>query len=179
MFEHGAENTKSTLELVPAALSQRSTLENLFQLYIHDFSENWAGTDRGELDDSGRFAPYPLDAYWQQDSYRPFFIRYKRALVGFALINGLSHCERPVDHNIAEFFIVRKHRRSGCGTAAAHALFERFSGQWEIAVARRNLAATHFWRRTVMQYPRRDIVEEHDINSPLWNGPILRFVVSP
>jgi hypothetical protein len=51
-------------EMVLATAEQRPALENLFQLYIHDFSEQWADRAEGEIEEDGRFAPYPyLEAY--------------------------------------------------------------------------------------------------------------------
>jgi len=46
-----------SLEAIPP--EGRPVLEAMFQLYIHDFSEYWAGEDRGELPETGQFAPYP------------------------------------------------------------------------------------------------------------------------
>ena len=50
--------------LEPAGPERRQTLANLFQLYVHDFSEQWAGTERGELGEDGLFEDSPgPDAY--------------------------------------------------------------------------------------------------------------------
>ena len=45
----------AVVTLEPAGREARETIANLFQLYVHDFSEQWAGTDRGELQEDGRF----------------------------------------------------------------------------------------------------------------------------
>jgi predicted acetyltransferase len=165
----------TTVEIVPATTLQRAALENLMQLYIHDFSEHWAGRSEGELHEDGRFAAYPLNAYWSEASHVPLLIRRGSSLIGFALLNANSHTGRPVDRNIAEFFVARKYRRSGAGTAAAHAVFARYPGQWEAAVARRNVAALAFWRNTIAACPHAFDREEHDINDAHWNGPVIRF----
>jgi predicted acetyltransferase len=82
-----------------------------------------------------------------------------------------------MDRAVAEFFVVRKHRRRGVGLTAAHALFGTAWGVWEAAVVRRNVGALAFWRRAAASYPGvRDIVEE-DHDDALWNGAILRFRV--
>ena len=169
----------TAVEIVPATTLQRAALENLMQLYIHDFSEHWAGRSEGELHEDGRFTPYPLDAYWSEASHVPLLIRCGSSLVGFALLNANSHTGRPVDRNVAEFFVARKYRRSGAGTAAAHAVFARYPGQWEAAVARRNVAALAFWRKTIAACPHAFGREEHDINDAHWNGPVIRFKTRP
>ncbi len=149
------------LQLVP--LAQRSALENLFQLYVHDFSEHWAGTARGEVDDDGRFEPYPLDGYWREEGLVPLFLRHADRLVGFALLNCAGHTGLAVDRNVAEFFILRKHRRAGLGKAAATELFARYPGQWEAAVARRNVGAQTFWRSAITDHSRMRGLKEHDL----------------
>jgi len=142
------------LEIAPP--TKRDVIENLFQLYTHDFSEQWAGQARGELGEDGRFAPYShLDSYWREPERVPLLIRTGGHLAGFALLNRYGRVRPAPDRAMAEFFIVRKHRLSGVG--------------------RKNTAALAFWRRTVGTYPRAAEVEELDLNSADWNGPVLRF----
>ena len=76
---------------------------------------------------------------------------------------------------MAEFFVVRKHRRAGVGFAAATQIVGPRPGQWEIAVARRNTAALPFWRRVAAAAAAAAAVEELDRDDALWNGWILRF----
>ena len=76
---------------------------------------------------------------------------------------------------MAEFFILRKHRRAGVGAAAARAVFARYPGVWEAAVVRRNTAALAFWRRAVAGCPQLESLEEIDMTGPHWDGPVLRF----
>src|SRR5947209_454946 len=105
-----------TLEV--AAASQRPTLENLFQLYTHDFSDFWVGREDGELEEDGRFPAYVhLDSYWTEPERTPYLIRAGGHLAGFALVNRFSHSGLPLDFAIAEFFVARKHRRGGVGFA--------------------------------------------------------------
>ena len=165
------------IELVPAKQEDRTTLDNLLQLYIHDFSEHWAGRPDGELEPDGRFAPYPLDPYWSDVTCIPLLVKVDSHLAGFVLLNAQSHVDAPVDHNVAEFFIVRKHRRCGVGTRVIQQIFDRYPGQWEIAVARRNVSALAFWRKVVAQ--RANEVDDRDVQSSRWNGFVLRFRIEP
>jgi predicted acetyltransferase len=164
------------IEVLLAAPEEKPALANLFQLYVHDFSEQWAGREEGELEDNGRFAPYPfLDAYWGESSRIPLLVRIDGRLAGFALINAISHSGLAVERNMAEFFIVRKHRRGGAGTAVAQQVFQLYPGLWEAAVARRNTAALAFWRKAVGGCPGLTEVQELDRRTKEWDGPILRF----
>jgi predicted acetyltransferase len=153
-------------------------LENLFQFYTHDFSEFWQGLPTGELGPDGRFSDYPLDAYWTDPGHVPLILRVGGALAGFALLNVATHSGRPADRNMAEFFVVRKHRRGGVGLMAAREIFARFPGRWEVAVARRNVGALAFWRKAIEGFDRAQDIEEHDSANAAWNGPIIRFHAS-
>jgi len=161
--------------LETAAPERRAALENLFQLYTHDFSDFWTDREDGELEEDGRFPAYVyLDSYWTELDRTPFLIRAGGRLAGFALINRFSHSGLPLDHAVAEFFVVRKHRRSGVGFAAATQIIGARPGLWELAVARRNTGALPFWRR-VTSAIAGPAVEEINRDDTLWDGPILRF----
>lgn len=162
------------LEITMAQPHERAVLDNLMQLYIHDFSEQWWDQARGEVRADGRFEPYRLDAYWSEPGHIPLLIRRGGHLAGFALLNTHSHSGRAIDRSVAEFFILRKHRRGGVGLAAAQAIFARYPGVWEAAVARRNTGALPFWRKVVASHAE---AEEIDVVSDDWNGPVLRFRV--
>lgn len=164
-----------TVTLSDADRAQEPLLQNLIQLYTHDFSEFWAGTPNGDLLADGRFAAYPLDAYWAAPNWSAHLIWRDGALAGFCLINDYAHGDTPVDRSVAEFFILRKHRSGGVGRRAAELIFSRHQGSWEAAVARRNTAALAFWRRTIEGAPGATGLREIDANSERWNGPILRF----
>lgn len=157
--------------------SHQPTLEALFQLYTHDFSEQWAGTERGELQEDGRFEPYPwLESYWTDHRREAFLIRSDGVLAGFVLLNDHAHSGLPLDHAVAEFFVVRKHRRGGVGRAAARAAISQRPGQWELAVARQNPGALAFWRGVADELASGG-VQVLDTQDG-WNGAILRFVVA-
>ncbi len=167
----------SNVTLEPAGPDRRTTLANLFQLYVHDFSEHWAGTARGELAEDGTFEDYPhLDSYWTDADREALLVRVDGRIAGFVLLNAHSHSGLPLDHAVAEFFVVRKHRRGGVGRAAAFAAIAPRGGQWELAVARRNTGALAFWRGVAAEAASGP-VEELDAIEP-WNGTILRFVVA-
>jgi predicted acetyltransferase len=164
------------IDITLARPEEKPVIANLMQLYTHDFSEHWSGGPEGELGDDGRFADYPyLDSYWSEPARVPLLFRVGGRLAGFALLNDHAHSGRAADRNMAEFFIVRKHRRGGTGTAAAHAVFSRYPGTWEAAIARRNAAALAFWRKAVASHPHVHDIEESDISTEEWNGPVIRF----
>jgi predicted acetyltransferase len=168
------------LDVALAAPHERAALENLFQLYIHDFSEILA-PDRpeGDVGPDGRFPLPPLDELWRDGDQVPLLLRLDGRLAGFALLDRSPHSGRPVDWDMREFFVVRKHRRRGLGLAAAHAIFGERPGQWELAVMRANTAALPFWRKAAATHPLARGVEEIDLATSAWNGPVIRFRIAP
>jgi len=168
------------LAIEPALPSDRLLLENLTQLYLHDFSAFHADTAVLDLGDDGRFDPDPpLDRWWQAHDHVPLLLRWHGRLAGFALINADSQMDAPVDHAIAEFFIVRKYRRSGLGLATAHAIFNRWPGAWEAAVMRANIGARLFWDRAVRSHGEADNIAVHDRRDTKWDGLVFRFRIAP
>lgn len=156
---------------------QRATLTNLVQLYIHDFSEFLSVQGKLTAGEDGRFADLlRLDEYWSAPDRSVWFIRAGGQLAGFALLNKRSHCDRPVDFNMGEFFVMRTFRRDGVGARAAVDLIQMHPGQWEIAVSARNTPALAFWPRVIAAAGARD-VEHLQGDGKQWTGPITRFVV--
>ncbi len=157
---------------------QRVALENLIQLYIHDFNDFLAPDRKLGVGEDGRFADVlKLDQYWTDADRAVWFIRVGGALAGFALLNKASHCGRSVDYNMGEYFVARTFRRDGIGAQAAIDLINRHDGQWEIAVGARNLPALNFWPRVVAAANASD-VETLEGDGKVWTGPITRFVVA-
>lgn len=167
------------LSIDRATAAERPVLENLVQLYIHDFSELFAGTPRGDLSADGRYlVDIPLADWWHRPDHIPLLLRFHGKLAGFALLNGTSHSGTATDRNMAEFFVVRKYRRQGLGIATAQAIFSRYPGRWEAAVMRANTGARAFWHRAITTHPalaRIDIAESNNARS---NGTIFRFTTS-
>ena len=158
--------------LEPAAEAQRGVIDNLMQLYLHDFSAFApVGTPYGELGPEGRFAYPHLGLYWHDPGRIPLLTRADGEIAGFVLVNTWSALERPLDRSVAEFFVVRKYRRAGVGTAAAQTAFQRYLGWWEVPVAHYNAPALAFWRRATQGYA----VEEVAGDGHRWSGPVLRF----
>lgn len=160
-----------TLEAVPAA--RRPVIERLLQLYLHDFSEHAPlGSPYGEVSEDGLFQ-YPwLSTYWREAGRVPLLLRADGRIAGFALLNRWSALDRPLDRAVAEFFVVRKYRRARVGMRAAHLIFRRYRGRWEIPVAHYNEAALRFWRSTVAALGVEGAVERAG-DGRRWSGPVL------
>lgn len=134
----------------PARASEQASLENLMELYLHDFSE-LAEQDL-DVGPDGRFG-YSLDEYFGGAERHPFVIRVGEHLAGFALVKRGSEVENdPTSMDVAEFFVMRGYRRRGVGRAAAVTLWDRFPGRWLVRVLETNPHAFSFWETVVSAY---------------------------
>ncbi len=114
---------QDSVSVTLAERAQAPIFQNLMQLYTHDFSEFWRGTARGELNAQGLFDAYPLDEYWSRDNWAAMLLWRDRALAGFCLVNDKTHSGLAAQRNMAEFFILRKHRGQGVARIAAEVDF--------------------------------------------------------
>lgn len=114
-------------------------LARLLQLYLHDFSEH-TGWD---VDEHGLFHYAWPDAYRHEAGRHAYVLRVEGRPAGFALVREAERI------HMAEFFVLRKHRRAGVGLAAARHLLEVHVGPWSITQLATNPEATSFWRRAI------------------------------
>jgi predicted acetyltransferase len=134
------------IEVIPAAPDQQPIVANLIELYAHDFSE----FHDIELGEDGRFGYPNLARFWSEPNKHPFLVRIDGRLAGFALVRkGSEVTGEPAIWDMAEFFVVRKHRRHGNGTRIAQEVWRRFPGPWEIRVMQANEAARGFWAKAI------------------------------
>jgi predicted acetyltransferase len=139
-------------------------LANLLELYLHDMSETFPIEPGGD----GRFGYSKLSLYWSEPEKRfPFLIRAASATVGFALVTrGSPATDNPDVFDIAEFFVLRRHRRSGCGRLAAALLFDRFPGRWIVRVSEGNSGALPFWQSVVTAHTGGQFTQSRRQGSP-------------
>lgn len=137
------------VELHAAAREQAPVLENLLQLYAHDFSEY---VDIA-TDDAGRFAYARLPLYWTEATRFPFLVKVDGLLAGFVLVSrgSLVSGDSQV-WDMAEFFVMRRYRRRGIGAALAQEVWRRFPGRWEVRVHERTKPALQFWTAAISAF---------------------------
>lgn len=150
--------------LEPATQSDAGLLANLLELYSHDLSDVFAlepGAD-------GRFGYEKLPRYWSEPESRfPFLIRAGARLAGFALVTrGSPVSDDPNDFDIAEFFVLRRHRHSGVGRRAAFLLWNRFVTRWIVRVSEGNPVGLRFWASVVDEYTSGTAVQTTRTGAP-------------
>lgn len=136
--------------LEPIARRDAAVLGNLFELYLHDMSEAFPL----ELGADGRFGYRGLPSYFAEPDRRfPLWIRRDGALAGFVLaMRGSPATDDPTHLDVAEFFVLRRYRRTGVGREAAFALFDRLRGHWVVRVSTGNRRGSAFWPAVVAEY---------------------------
>jgi len=125
-------------------------LDNLLELYVHDMSEIFPI----EIGAGGRFGYDRLPLYWSEPEKRhAFLIRSGADVAGFAFATvGSPATDDPTDLDVAEFFVLRGHRRSGVGRLAAIALWNTLPGRWVVRCSQANRAGLRFWSEVVRAY---------------------------
>lgn len=157
-------NDSHEVVLEPATLRDAAVLSNLLELYSHDLSDVFAlepGVD-------GRFGYEKLALYWSEPESRlPFLIRAGTRLAGFALVTrGLPASGDHDDCDIAEFFVLRRHRRHGVGRRAAFLLWNRLAARWTVRVSEGNQEGLRFWVKAIAEYTGGTAVETMRSGSP-------------
>lgn len=153
------------LVLDVATVRDAALLSNLLELYIHDMSEMFPGVELGA---DGRFGYERLPLYWSEPERRfPFLMKHDGRLAGFVLVTrGSPVTDDPDVFDVAEFFVLRRYRRSGMGRRAAFLLWDRLPGRWTVRVSEVNPGALSFWRGIIAEYTRGAATESRYPGTP-------------
>ncbi|MGO9437860.1 MAG: GNAT family N-acetyltransferase [Terracidiphilus sp.] len=137
------------LEVLRATAEERPILENLLELYIHDFSE-FHSVDLGP---DGKFGYPDLPLYWIEPERHPFLARIDGDLAGFALVRKVAPIYgKKAVWDMAEFFVLRGMRRRAIGTHLAQAVWAMFPGAWQVRVMQSNQRAQIFWANAIAKH---------------------------
>jgi predicted acetyltransferase len=158
--------------LVEMPRASEPVLEQLMQLYAYDFSEIM-GLEIGE---DGRFrGGPPLASCWTDAWRHPYLIRADGRIAGFTILDERSRLTGdPTVADVAEFFVLRRHRRRGVGGRAAALAFSLYPRRWEVRETAANGAATQFWRRAIGAYTGGAFTEVV-LDDERWRGPVQSF----
>jgi predicted acetyltransferase len=143
----------------------------MLELYQHDLSDIW---DQ-ELDADGRYG-YELDRYWTDEDCRPFVALVDGHYAGFALVDRSVKVGSD-GYWMDQFFVVKKYRRVGVGSALATRVLQALPGSWEVGQMPENVAAQAFWRRVIGSLTG-DCYTEHQLVSGWWQGVVQCFVIA-
>jgi predicted acetyltransferase len=147
------------VKVIEAELADKPVVRNLLELYQHDFS----AFDANDVGPHGLYGYRYLDHYWTDTNRHPLLFRVDGNWAGFALVRT------GTPHDMAEFFVMRKYRRTGMGTTLAREVFARFPGEWQVRQMTANVAATAFWTQAIPVDFEQEVLE---------HGPVQRFTIT-
>lgn len=145
--------------------SQEKVVHNLLEHYCYDMAE-WFLLDANE---EGNYA-YPPEKVWNDDVH--VYVAYLgRIPVGFALVGSATGYVGDANaKDLDEFFVVRRHRRSGIGQVLAERVWRLYPGPWLVRVFQGNVPALPFWRRTISAYTGGEFREEvRQVSDRAWS----------
>lgn len=130
-------------------------LRNLFEHYCHDMAE-WFEIDT-QADGS-----YSYDTSWiWEHGHDVYLAKVGGSLAGFAVAGSAPDwLGDPGRHDVHEFFIIRRYRRSGFGLKMAALVWNEHPGDWLVRVLEANAPAISFWRNAISTYSRAVYQEE-------------------
>jgi len=132
-----------------------TVLLNLFEYYLHDMGE-WFEVDTKA---DGSYS-YDTPSIWKNGS-DAYLAKVGDSIAGFAVVGTAVEWLGDIGaHDVHEFFIIRRYRRSGCGQRMATLLWDGHPGEWLVRVLEANTPAVHFWRAAISSYSRGSYQEE-------------------
>jgi predicted acetyltransferase len=146
---------EDAFSLVRATVSDRSTIERLIQLYLYDMA-----SDRPfPIEENGAYEYTLLDRFWEH----VYLLRVSNEIAGFALV--ISNC--PITNKapcwfMAEFFVLRYHRRKSLARKAVQEILALHPGAWHVATQIQNTGADLFWSRVLPQAERKTFEARFD-----------------
>ncbi|HEY2846123.1 MAG TPA: hypothetical protein VGJ09_20845 [Bryobacteraceae bacterium] len=130
-------------------------LRNLCEYYMHDMAE-WFDIDTQA---DGSYS-YDTSAVWKE-GYDVYLARAGASIAGFAIVGSADAWLGDAGtHDVHEFFILRRFRRSGYGQAMALFLWKQRPGGWLVRVLEANAPALLFWRDAISAYAPDSFEEE-------------------
>jgi len=135
--------------------SYDTTLQNLFEHYLHDMAE-WFQFDYGPY---GRYG-MDMATYWNNgvDAWIPYVGDIP---IGFALVGSAQAFIGDADaKDVDEFFVVRRYRRTGVGRDFARYIWDLHRGRWLVRVFQGNVPALPFWRGAIAEYTNHAFRED-------------------
>jgi predicted acetyltransferase len=140
------------IELVRASSRDDTTIRNLYQFYIYEFTRfmaNW------HTNYAGRYTEDDLDEIWHKPNRHTFLVKIEGELAGFAIVDyGVpgQYWTDAASVVMVEFFIMAQFQGKGIAELVAVQLFDMYPGKWVVFELEKNVRAQRFWRRTIERY---------------------------
>jgi predicted acetyltransferase len=91
--------------------------------------------------------------WWIRDECAAYLIRCNGTVAGFTFVlSGHSILPADVDHELMDFYVMPKFRRSRVGEQAAKLALDTRRGNWIVYQLEHNRAARAFWQKVIGEY---------------------------
>ena len=152
---------EDSVKLVKIQAKDKSILQNLFQLYMHDITASLPM----DVNEHGLFEYNYLDYYFTEENRHAFLIYIDEKIGGFVLVNDdfmvLDDKNNDKCYNLSEMFVLNAYKKKGYGEKTARQVFDMFKGNWEIRPVPRSEGAKHFWLEVVKKYTNNNFTESY------------------
>lgn len=147
-----------------------AAIQQMLELYQYELSDIWPQ----ELDAQGRYG-YDLEPHRAGITHHAHVALHEGRPAGFALVSP-AWVTGQAGHWMEQFFVLRRHRRSGLGRAFAAHVFMSHPGAWEVGEMTANVAAQSFWRDVIGAFCAGNYTERV-LTEGRWLGVVQCFSV--
>ena len=159
------------IELKKIEAKDKSILQNLFQLYMHDITASLPM----DVNEHGLYEYNYIDYYFTEENRYAYLIYIEDKIAGFVLIDDefmvLDSEKTKPCYDFSEMFILNAYKKKGYGEIVVKRIFDMFKGNWEIRPVPRSEGAKRFWLKAVKNYTNDNFTE----NYPKPNRLVITF----
>jgi ribosomal-protein-alanine N-acetyltransferase len=163
-------------ELSLATLHDLPAVQAMGSYYVYDMSEYLGHLPGWKFPPAGAYECDDLGSYFSDPAAFPYLIKVAGELAGFAIVDRKGS-DPAIQFNMAQFFIHRKFKGQGIGTAVADECFRRHAGLWSVMVIPENRGALAFWRKAIGAFTGGLLAESREQIAHLGNSEqcVFRF----
>lgn len=143
-------------------------LQQLLELYQYELSDIWPQ----DMDEQARYG-YDLSLHKEAERFFAHVALEDTRYVGFALVAPAA-VTRTEGSWMEQFFVLKRHRRSGYGLQLAQHVFFSHPGLWEVGQMPANAAARVFWRSAIGNVTSGQFTEVQ-VTEGWWQGFVQQF----
>jgi predicted acetyltransferase len=145
-------------------------LAQLLELYQYELSDIW----HQDLDAQARYG-YDLSRHKHAERFFAHVALDGTQYLGFALVAPAA-VTRTEGCWMEQFFVLKRHRRSGVGLQLARHVFASHPGLWEVGQMPANAAARAFWRSVIGTATGGQFTEVQ-VTEGWWQGFVQQFCI--
>ncbi len=148
-----------------------AALQQMLELYQYELSDIWPQ----DADTEAKYG-YELQRHRQAEHFFAHVALQEAQYAGFALVAPAA-VTRKEGYWMEQFFLLKRYRGTGAGSALAQHVLSSHPGPWEVGQMPANHAAQAFWRKAIAQFTSGAYVEV-EVTEGRWKGVVQQFNVA-